>query len=168
MPLDVEHPEQVRGTQLEHVLHAVVRGGLVDVLAQLLEHRALLHGAFEHQREAELRVGGRVDQQHRRSRVLDEVARCLREELVRQRDVLVVDVPDPGQVGDVRDAGSRRRRDHRGHGALEAETQVGQTRDVVVAHDSGAPARGPGVWSNISSTTSVHATLLAGKIRSNR
>ena len=91
--LDVEHPEDVRGAELEHVLHAVERRGLVDVLAQPLEDRTLAHGALEHDRESILVVGGRIDEHHRRPRVLGEVAHRLGEELVRQHDVVVVDVP---------------------------------------------------------------------------
>ncbi len=90
--LDVEHPEDVRGAELEHVLHPVERRGLVDVLAQPVEDRPLAHGPFEHDRQPVLVVGRRIDEHHRRPRVLGEVAHRLGEELVRQHDVVVVDV----------------------------------------------------------------------------
>ena len=50
-------PVDVGGAQLEHVLHARQRRDRVDVVAQLLEHRAPPLGALVDERQAELVVG---------------------------------------------------------------------------------------------------------------
>ena len=71
-------------------------------------------------------MGGRVDEQQAAARVLGQVARRLREELVRQRDALVVDDVGLRQVGDVGHAGRRRGGEHGRDGALEARREVGE------------------------------------------
>ena len=159
--LDVEDPIDVGGPQLEHVAHARERGDHVDVLPKPLEHPAATLGALVHDRQAELVVGDGIDDQEAGPWVLGQVATGLREELVRQRDVVVVDDADARQVGDVGRAVGRGRGDDRRHHALEADVQVAQ-REHRVAHVGstarGAPAPGPGVWSKISSTCIVQTT----------
>ena len=56
-----------------------------------LEQRAASLGALVLQDQLEAVVGEGIDDHHARTRVLGEVADRLREELVRERDVLVVD-----------------------------------------------------------------------------
>ena len=75
---------------------------------QPVEHRTPPLGALVAQRAGgtRRRSAGSI-RQHAGLRVLDQVLRRLREELVRQRDPLVVDHADLGQVGDVRDAVGR-------------------------------------------------------------
>src|SRR5581483_11916193 len=95
----------------------------------------------------------------------------LREELVRQRHVLVVHEVDAREVGDVRHAVGRRRRDHRRDDALEARGDLRQRDGGRVLHGhastraSRAPADGPGVWSNSSSILTTHATTSSGSAR---
>ena len=78
-------------------------------------------------------------------RVLGEVAARLREELVGQRDPLVVDHADLGQVRHVRRAVRRRGGDDGGNHALETQSDVGQ-RDGVShepSRDIGVAGTGP-------------------------
>ena len=90
-------------------------------------------------------------------RVLRQVAHGLGEELVRQGDVLVVDHVHTREVGDVRDAVGRRRRDLRRDQSLEARRDVGASAIHDGAGASWVPAERPGVWSNTDSTVMTHA-----------
>jgi hypothetical protein len=167
---EVEHAVDVRGAQLEHVLHAGERRDGVHIGAQLLEDLAPAFGALVEQLESVLVVVLGVDEQHLRTRVLGEVASRLREELVRQRDALVVDGVHAREVGDVRHALGGARRDHGRDGTAEATVKVRDGEDGAVrrrhrAPLQGVPARGPGVWLYSSSTSNSQATKLGGTSR---
>ena len=145
-PIELDDAVDVGAPQLEDPLHAGERGDGFDVAVQPLEHRAAPLGALVAQHEPVLVVGDRVDEQHARGRVLGEVAHRLREELVRQRDALVVDEVHPGQVGHVRRAVGRRSRDHRRDDALEAalisRSETGPAS--AIDHAAGAEQRSSG------------------------
>ena len=154
--LDLHHAVHVGRAELEHVLHAGERGDGVDIAVEALEHRAAALGPLVHQRQPVLVVVQRVEHDQARARVLGEVARRLREELVRERDPLVVDAVHLRDVGDVRHAVGARRGDDCGDRAFEARRDVtqgdvgGGCRVGIGHHDDtsiAAPAPGPGVWS---------------------
>ncbi len=171
--LDGEHSVDVGGPELEHLHHPAEGGERLHVAAEPLEDRSAPLRSLVHDRQPVLVVGHRIHQEHARPRVLREVLHGLREELVRQRHSLVVHPVHPRQVRDVRHAVGRRCGDHGRDGAAEAPLQL---RELHVEHarpelghqrDSvRAPAPGPGVWSNISSTLTTQATYDAGKNRS--
>ena len=145
--LHVGHPEHVRRLELEDTLHLVEGSRLVDVFAQPVEDRSPAHSALEHHRQPVLVVRRWVDKHHRRRGVLGQVPRRLREELIGERDVLVVDISDAREVGDVRDARRGRRCDDRWDRSFEALAQRRERDALVLCHLTDAPARGPGVWS---------------------
>ena len=143
----VEHPVDVGGPELEDLHHPAEGGEGVDVAAQPLEHRPAPLGALVHDGQPVLVVGHRIHQQHARPRVLGQVLHGLREELVRQRDSLVVDPVHPRQVRDVRRAVGRRGGDHRRDGAAEAALQLRQLHVEharLVARPSARPRPRPG------------------------
>ena len=149
--LDVEHPVDVGGAQLEHLHHPAERGEGVDLGAEPLEHGPAPLGALVDDGEPVLVVGRRVHQQHARPRVLGEVLHGLREELVRQRHALVVDPVHARQVGDVRRAVAGRGGDHGGDRAARssapaATARIGHGRSVrsSARPPTRAPAPGPG------------------------
>ena len=96
------------------------------------------------QPEAELLVGHGVDQQHAGARVLGQVPSRLREELVGERDALVVDEVHAGQVGDVGGPVGRRGRDHRRHRPLEAQPERLERHARSWRGDPGGERRRPG------------------------
>ena len=144
--LDPHHAVHVGRAELEDVLHPRERRDRLDVTGEAVEHRAPTLRALVPQLQAVLLVARR-DDHHARPRILGQVARGLREELVRQGDVLVVDVMDLGEMGDVRCAVGGRGRDDGRDRALEAQPQVAKRQ---LAHATPPPmrepARGPGVW----------------------
>ena len=66
---DIDDPEDVGGAQPEHVLHAREGGDRVDVGPQLLEQVTAPLGALVDEREPELVVGERLDEQQAGPRV---------------------------------------------------------------------------------------------------
>jgi hypothetical protein len=119
-------------------------------------------GALVRELQAVLVARARIGQDDRRSWVLDQVQRALAHELVGQRDAFHVDDVDRGQEHDVRHARPVGRGQDRRDPPLDTAAQVldGQQR-AIAAHRGppiAPPARGPGVWSNMASTRTVHAT----------
>ena len=120
-----------RAAQLEDVLHAGERSDRVDVTPEPFEQRAPPLRPLVREEQPVAVVTQRVDDDDGRPRVLGEVARRLREELVRQRDVLVVDHVHAREVGDVGHTVGRRGRDLGRDDAFEAGLDVAQRQRVV-------------------------------------
>ena len=121
-------------------MHAGQRGDGFDIPVELIEERPAPFGAFVAEDQPVFVVGDRVDQQHARLRVLGEVAYGLREELVRDRDPLVVDEVDAGQVRHVGRAVTRGGRDHGRDDALEARADRRQRDGCVARHVTRLPS----------------------------
>ena len=106
-------------------------------------------------RQPRLTAAGRVDQYEAGLRIVAQIARSLAEDLVRQRDVVIVDLLDMAEIRDIGDAIGRGRRDDRRDHTLEAIPKVAQAQ----AHVTTVPAREPGVCSKTRSTSSVAITI---------
>jgi hypothetical protein len=157
--LDRHHAVDVGRAQLEHVLHSCECRNRVDVGVEPLEHRAPAFGPLVHQAQPVLVVVQRVEREQAQARVLGDIARCLRQELIGERDPLVVDEMNLRDVRDVGRAVGRRRGNHGRHHSFEAHRDVPQPdlrslrglRRLARHHDDATsmavPAPGPGLWS---------------------
>ena len=99
---DPLHLADVGRQEPEDPLHPRVRGDRLDPQRHLHEERRVRLRPHVAEAELPLLERDRVDDRRRRARVLLEVSARLVEELPRDGDVPVVDLPDLAQVGDVR------------------------------------------------------------------
>ena len=151
----------VGAAQLEYPGHSAVRRDAGELCLHALEQRAGLLGAQVAHREPVLRARVRMDDDHRRARILQHVLPRLAEELERQRDMLAIDVVHLRYVGDVRRAVQRAGRDHRRHGAVQCGADRLQRRCRHWLR-SRSPAPGPGVCWNAA----VGVKVMAARPRS--
>jgi hypothetical protein len=102
--LHVDHLVDVRGAQLEDALEPAIGRDRLDPQRHPLEERSLGLRVGEAQPQPPALAGVGIGHEHERPRVLGDVALALVEELVRQRDVVGVDVLHVAQVRRVRRA----------------------------------------------------------------
>ncbi len=141
--LDRRDRVDVGAAQLEHALHAGVRGDAGQLRLHALEHRPVGLGAQVADVQAMERGGGRVQHQHRGVRVGQDVLPRLVEELERERHVAFVHVEHLRDVGDVGHAVGAAGGQHGGDRAFQAGPDVRQRRPPAHACAS-QPATGPG------------------------
>ena len=157
---DVLHGVDVGALELKHLGHARMRRNARQLRAHALEHRAAVLGAFVQQVQAVEMGGERVQHQHGRARVAQDVLAGLVEELERQRHMRRIHIDHLRDVGHVGRAVGVAGRHDGGNRTLQAGADAVQGRrcgahgcgvggegDVGGEHTC-APARGPGVWSN--------------------
>src|SRR6185503_11476190 len=145
----------VSGTQLENTAHAGHRGDRLEFDVHLVEQRAALLRMVVLDFEIPLLKGPAVANDDRRERVFAHVAMGLVEELVRQGDVILVDIPDLRYLGHIGDAGERTGHDRAGnnpeHGRFDL---VRQHRSAPRGKIQRAPRAG---------TRRLHESLLDGE-----
>jgi hypothetical protein len=163
--LDRSHRIDVGAQQPEHAGHARMRRDAGEVRLHPLEQRSVDLGALVVERQSVAGDRQRVDRLRHRTARGEHVLARLVEELVRQRDVRVVDVEHLRHQRDVRCAVGCARGDGCGNRTVEAASYV---VDRERAHRGiGAPAFGPGVWTNALSGAKSTATSSPSRCANN-